>query len=172
MIFVNSMSDLFHPEVPAQYIMQVFDVMRRAHWHTFQVLTKRAKRLPKLDPRIDWPANVWMGVSVENESVLWRIDHLRETHARTKFLSLEPLLGPLPSMNLEGIDWVIVGGESGPKARPMDQVWVSEIRDQCVAANVPFFFKQWGGVQKKRNGRLLDGRTWDELPKSCRIHAA
>ncbi len=172
MIFVNSMSDLFHPEVPASYIMQVFDTMRRAHWHTFQVLTKRAKRLPKLDPRIDWPPNVWIGVSVENEEVQWRIDCLRETHARTKFLSLEPLLGPLPNLNLEGIDWVIVGGESGPKARPMDQSWVSDIRDQCVAASVPFFFKQWGGVQKKRNGRLLDGRTWDELPKSCRIHAA
>jgi protein gp37 len=172
MIFVNSMSDLFHSEVPAQYIMQVFDTMRRAHWHTFQVLTKRAKRLPKLDPRIDWPANVWMGVSIENESVQWRIDCLRETRARTKFLSLEPLLGPLPNLNLEGIDWVIVGGESGPKARPMDQAWVSDIRDQCVTANVPFFFKQWGGVQKKRNGRLLDGRTWDQLPKTCRIHAA
>ena len=172
MIFVNSMSDLFHPGVPTPYILQVFDTMRRAHWHTFQVLTKRAKRLPKLDSRIDWPANVWMGVSVENESVQWRIDYLRETHARTKFLSLEPLLGPLPNLNLDGIDWVIVGGESGPKARPMDPAWVSDIRDQCVAANVPFFFKQWGGVQKKRNGRLLDGRTWDELPKTCRIHAA
>ena len=172
MIFVNSMSDLFHSEVPTPFILQVFDVMRRANWHTFQVLTKRAKRLPKLDPRIDWPANVWMGVSVENESVLWRIDCLRETHARTKFLSLEPLLGPLPNLNLQGIDWVIVGGESGPKARPMDQAWVSDIRDQCLAADVPFFFKQWGGVQKKRNGRLLDGRTWDELPKTCQIHAA
>jgi protein gp37 len=172
MIFVNSMSDLFHPEVPASYILQVFDTMRRANWHTSQVLTKRAKRLPRLDPRIDWPANVWMGVSVENESVQWRIDYLRETHARTKFLSLEPLLGPLPNLNLDGIDWVIVGGESGPKARPMDPAWVSDIRDQCVAADVPFFFKQWGGVQKKRNGRLLDGRTWDELPKTCRIHAA
>jgi protein gp37 len=172
MIFVNSMSDLFHWEVPAPFILQVFDVMRRAHWHTFQVLTKRAKRIPQLDAQIDWPANVWMGVSVENEEVQWRIDHLRETHARTKFLSLEPLLGPLPKLNLEGIDWVIVGGESGPKARLMDPAWASEIRDQCVLANVPFFFKQWGGVQKKRHGRLLDGKTWDELPKDCRIHAA
>jgi protein gp37 len=172
MIFVNSMSDLFHPEVPSPFILQVFDVMRRAYWHTFQVLTKRAKRIPRLDERIDWAPNVWMGVSVENEEVQWRIDYLRETHARTKFLSLEPLLGPLPHLNLDGIDWVIVGGESGPKARPMDHAWVSEIRDQCVAANVPFFFKQWGGVQKKRNGRILDGRTWDGLPKTCRIHAA
>jgi protein gp37 len=172
MIFVNSMSDLFHWEVPTPFILQVFDVMRRAHWHTFQVLTKRAKRIPQLDAQIDWPPNVWMGVSVENEEVQWRIDYLRETRARTKFLSLEPLLGLLPNLNLEGIDWVIVGGESGPKARPMDPAWASEIRDQCVAANVPFFFKQWGGVQKKRHGRLLDGRTWDELPKSCRIHAA
>jgi len=172
MIFVNSMSDLFHSEVPASFILQVFDVMRRAKWHTFQVLTKRSERLPQLDLQIDWPANVWMGVSVENESVQWRIDHLRETHARTKFLSLEPLLGPLPNLNLEGIDWVIVGGESGPKARPMDQAWVGDIRNQCLDAKVPFFFKQWGGVQKKRNGRLLDGRTWDELPKNCQIHAA
>jgi protein gp37 len=172
MIFVNSMSDLFHWEVPVPFILQVFDVMRRTDWHTFQVLTKRAKRIPQLDAQIDWPANVWMGVSVENESVKQRIDYLRETHAKTKFLSLEPLLGPLPHLNLAGIDWVIVGGESGPKARPMDESWVRDIRDQCLEANVPFFFKQWGGVQKKRNGRILDGQTWDELPRTRSERAA
>ena len=172
MIFVNSMSDLFHWEVPVPFILQVFDVMRRAHWHTFQVLTKRSKRLPQLDPQIDWPDNVWMGVSVENESVVWRIDHLRQTNAKVKFLSFEPLLGPLPNLNLEGIDWVIVGGESGPKARPMKEEWACDLRDQCRAADVPFFFKQWGGVNKKRTGRILDGRTWDEMPDQIKESAA
>lgn len=163
-IFVNSMSDLFHKDVPVEFILRTFDVMRRASWHTFQVLTKRAERLEELSPQIEWPENVWMGVSVENEKYTFRIDHLRRTNARTKFLSLEPLLGPLPNLNLTNINWAIVGGESGPGARPVEQAWVTEIRDQCLAARVPFFFKQWGGVQKKRTGRTLEGRTWDEMP--------
>jgi protein gp37 len=138
--------------------------MRRAHWHTFQVLTKRAERLLELDNKIEWPENVWMGVSVETQDYTFRIDHLRQTHALTKFLSLEPLLGPLSDLNLDNIHWVIVGGESGPKARPLQREWVTDIRDQCLRAKVPFFFKQWGGVQKKKNGRLLDGQTWSQLP--------
>ncbi len=163
-IFVNSMSDLFHKDVPVDFIQQVFDVMRRADWHTFQVLTKRAERLEELDSQIEWPSNVWMGVSVETQDYTYRIDHLRRTHAQTKFLSLEPLLGPLPKLNLKGINWVIVGGESGPGARPLLEDWVVDLRDQCKAKHVPFFFKQWGGVQKKRAGRLLQGKTWDEMP--------
>lgn len=165
MIFVNSMSDLFHKDVPLDFIRRTFDVMRRAHWHQFQVLTKRAERLAELDPAIEWAPNVWMGVSVESSDYTFRIDHLRRTHARTKFLSLEPLLGPLPRLNLQGIDWVIVGGESGPGARPMERDWVVDIRSQCQRARVPFFFKQWGGVRKKKTGRELEGRTWDELPR-------
>jgi len=164
MIFVNSMSDLFHQDVPLEFIQRVFDVMRRAAWHTFQVLTKRSKRLLELDQEISWPPNVWMGVSVENQDYTFRIDHLRQTESLIKFLSLEPLLGPLPNLDLHNIDWVIVGGESGPGARPMMEEWAVDIRDQCLAAHVPFFFKQWGGVRKKRAGRLLQGRTWDELP--------
>jgi len=164
MIFVNSMSDLFHKDVPVDFIQQVFDVMRRADWHRFQVLTKRAERLLEIDSQIEWPSNVWMGVSVENQDYKYRIDLLRQTHARIKFLSLEPLLGPLRRLNLKGINWVIVGGESGPGARPVLEEWVIDIRDQCKAKHVPFFFKQWGGVQKKRAGRLLQGKTWDEMP--------
>ena len=164
MIFVNSMSDLFHEDVPLDFIRQVFDVIRHASWHTFQILTKRSKRLLELDPHIDWPKNAWMGVSVENSSYTFRIDNLRETNASVKFLSLEPLLGPLANLCLERIDWVIVGGESGPGARPVSEEWVKDIRDQCIDANVPFFFKQWGGVWKKRQGRELEGRTWDEMP--------
>ncbi len=163
-IFVNSMSDLFHGEVPELFIQRVFDVMRRAHWHRFQVLTKRADRLVELAPSIDWPRNVWMGVSVESSAYVHRIDALRRTPAATKFLSLEPLLGPLPDLDLGGIDWVIVGGESGPRARPMAEAWVEDLRDQCRRARVPFFFKQWGGRNKKRAGRELGGRTWDETP--------
>lgn len=170
-IFVNSMSDLFHDDIPDTYILEVFRVMAEAHWHQFQVLTKRAARLSKLDQKIDWPANVWMGVSVESAKFQFRIDRLRKTSAVTKFLSLEPLLGPLPNLNLEGIDWVIVGGESGPGARPMSPLWVSEIRDQCLTQEVPFFFKQWGGVQKKKTGRLLEGRTWDEMPLTSTINS-
>ena len=164
MIFVNSMSDLLHQDVPLIFVHKVFDVMRRATWHTFQVLTKRSRRLLELNPEIDWPSNVWMGVSVENRDYTFRIEHLRQTDAQIKFLSLEPLLGPLPGLNLHGIDWVIVGGESGPGARPMAEEWVVDIRDQCRVARVPFFFKQWGGIRRKQAGRVLGGRTWDQIP--------
>ncbi len=163
-IFVNSMSDLFHKDVPLAFIRRVFDVMKEAHWHRFQILTKRSERLFMLRDKLEWPANVWMGVSVETAHYVKRIDHLRKVPAAIRFLSLEPLLGPLPGLDLSGIDWVIVGGESGPGARPMDEAWALDIRDQCEAAGVPFFFKQWGGVNKKKAGRLLEGRTWDEMP--------
>jgi protein gp37 len=163
-IFVNSMSDLFHHDVPLDYILKVFDTMRRAHWHEFQVLTKRSGRLLAVDEKIDWPSNVWMGVSVESAQYKSRIDHLRKTAAAVKFLSLEPLLSDLGSLDLQGMNWVIVGGESGPGARPMERKWAESIRRQCAVAEVPFFFKQWGGLQKKRNGRTLNGRTYDEMP--------
>lgn len=163
-IFVNSMSDLFHEQVSLGYIQEVFEIMRQAHWHTFQILTKRAERLAQLNNKLSWLTNVWMGVSVENSQYLARIDHLRETDAKVKFLSLEPLLGPLPNLNLAGIDWVIVGGESGPKARPVKAEWITDIRDQCLDARVPFFFKQWGGKNKAKAGRVLDGRVWDQSP--------
>jgi protein gp37 len=163
-IFVNSMSDLFHKDVPVDFILKTFDVMRRADWHNFQVLTKRSERLLELSPILPWRPHIWMGVSVETLRYTPRIDHLRQTGAMVKFLSLEPLLGPLPGLNLEGIDWVIVGGESGPGACPMDPAWVLDIRDQCLDARVPFFFKQWGGTRKKKAGRELEGRTWDEMP--------
>lgn len=169
MIFVSSMSDLFHQDAPLEFIQKVFKVMRRTSWHTFQVLTKRSRRLLELDPEINWPANVWMGVSVENKDYTFRIDHLRQTGALVKFLSLEPLLGPLADLDLHGINWVIVGGESGPGARPLAKEWVVDIKDQCLAAHVPFFFKQWGGVKRKRNGRVLQGRTWDEMPAQVGI---
>lgn len=163
-IFVNSMSDLFHADVPVSYIQQVFNVMRRAHWHEFQILTKRSARLRQLAPVLDWQANIWMGVSVESAPYRFRIDDLRATSAHVRFLSLEPLLEPLPSLDLSGIDWVIVGGESGPGARPMSREAVVDIRGQCEAAGVAFFFKQWGGVNKKKTGRQLDGRNYDEMP--------
>jgi protein gp37 len=178
-IFVNSMSDLFHKDVPLEFIQKVFGVMHTASWHIFQVLTKRASRLLELNREIDWSSNVWMGVSVENQDYTFRIEYLRQTDAHVKFLSLEPLLGPLQNLDLTGIDWVIVGGESGPGARPIRREWVVDIRDQCLAADTPFFFKQWGGVRKKRSGRVLQGRTWDEMPKqmgmlNCQasLHAA
>jgi protein gp37 len=164
-IFVNSMSDLFHEDVPLAFIVEVFNVMRQASWHNFQILTKRSVRLLELSPTLEWPKNVWTGVSVENADYAYRIQHLRSTGASVKFLSLEPLLGPLPNLDLCGIDWVIVGGESGPKSRLIDKSWVTDIRDQCQQAAVPFFFKQWGGVRKKKMGRLLDGRTWSEVPE-------
>jgi len=163
-IFVNSMSDLFHEDVPDSFILKVFRSMGEANWHVFQVLTKRSKRLAKIAQILPWPKNIWIGVSVENEDYRFRIDHLRTIPAYIKFLSCEPLIGPIPEMNLHGIDWVIVGGESGPKSRPMDAVWVTDIRDQCQKSQTPFFFKQWGGVNKKKNGRLLDNQTWDEVP--------
>ena len=163
-IFVNSMSDLFHKNVSTEFILRIFKIMSKAYWHRFQVLTKRSDRLLKLDHKIEWPSNVWMGVSVENNDYTFRIDQLRKTHASVKFLSLEPILGPLENLQLDGIDWVVVGGESGPKARPLEESWVIDIRDQCLSAGVPFFFKQWGGVNKKRTGRILQGRTWNQLP--------
>ena len=163
-IFVNSMSDLFHERVPLAFIQMVFQTMEKASWHTFQVLTKRSERLAELAPELNWPSNVWMGVSIETAEYLWRADHLRQVSAGVRFLSLEPLLGPLGTIDLSGIHWVIVGGESGPGARPIEADWVREIRKQCRAHGVPFFFKQWGGVRKKRNGRVLDGRTWNQMP--------
>jgi protein gp37 len=163
-IFVNSMSDLFHADVPVEFIKKMFDVMTQARWHRFQILTKRAERLSELSPSLSWPENVWMGVSVENQDYVPRIEHLRKAGAKIKFLSLEPLLGPLEHLNLQEMDWVIVGGESGPGARPMEADWVRSIRDQCRRAHVPFFFKQWGGVRKTKAGRELEGRTWDEMP--------
>jgi protein gp37 len=165
-IFVNSMSDLFHKDVPADFILRVFEAMSRACWHQFQILTKRSERLLELGPMLPWMRHIWMGVSVENKDYAFRIDHLRRTGAIVKFLSLEPLLGPLPRLDLRNIDWVIVGGESGPRARPMDPAWVVEIREQCRKADVPFFFKQWGGRNKKKAGRELEGRTWDEMPEA------
>ncbi len=167
-VFVNSMSDLFHEDVPVEYVLRIFDVMRRASWHQFQILTKRSARIRRLDAQIDWPPNVWMGVSAETASYVHRIDDLRGSGARGKVLSLEPLLGPLPHLNLSGIDWVIAGGESGPHARPMDGAWVRDLRDQCHHAGVAFFFKQWGGTRKKTTGRSLDGRTHDEWPAAER----
>ncbi len=167
LIFVNSMSDLFHEEVPLAYIKKVFGVMQETPQHTYQVLTKRAGRLEELSDKLLWPVNVWMGVSVENSDYQYRIDHLRRTSAKTKFLSLEPLLGPLDELDLRDIDWAIAGGESGPGARPMPVDWVRSIRDQCIDANVAFHFKQWGGKNKKKAGRILDDRTWDEWPNTA-----
>ena len=164
-VFVNSMSDLFHKDVPLEFIQKVFKVMNENGQHTFQVLTKRADRLLEIHKELNWTHNIWMGVSVEDERVMQRIDLLRQTNARTKFLSCEPLIGPLSNMHLQNIDWVIVGGESGRKARPMNPDWVLDIMDQCTASNVAFFFKQWGGTNKKKTGRLLNGKTYDEMPE-------
>lgn len=166
-VFVNSMSDLFHEAVDASFIGSVFDVMNRAHWHRFQVLTKRDKRLVKLVSSLDFADNIWMGVSVENRKSKSRIASLQKVPAVVRFLSLEPLLESLGELDLKGIHWVIVGGESGPGARPMSEEWVWEIKEQCDAASIPFFFKQWGGVNKKKAGRLLDGRVWDALPDAA-----
>jgi len=190
-IFVDSMSDLFHEDVPLDFIQKVFDIMSCANLHTFQILSKRAERLLELDPLIDWPQNVWMGVSVENKDYISRIDMLRQTHAAVKFLSCEPLIGPLTNLHLEGIDWIIVGGESGPKARPMHPNWVRSLRDQCLRTGITFYFKQWGEwypsplqgseadydrysydpktdtirIGKKLAGRILDCRKWDQYPE-------
>lgn len=163
--FVNSMSDLFHKDIPLEYIQQVFDVMAKADWHTFQVLTKRSDRVAELSNALNWSKNVWMGVSVEDKKNKFRIDDLRQTEAQTRFLSLEPLLEDLGELDLTGIDWVIVGGESGHDARPMNPDWVRNIQLQSAEQDVSFFFKQWGGVNKKKTGRTLDGRTWDAMPK-------
>ncbi|MFJ3575995.1 DUF5131 family protein [Streptomyces rubiginosohelvolus] len=163
-VFVNSMSDLFHARVPLDFVRQVFQVMADTPQHTYQVLTKRARRLRQIAPKLDWPSNLWMGVSVESEAELPRIDDLRHVPAAVRFLSCEPLLGPLPGLDLDGIQWVIAGGESGPGHRMLEQAWVTQIRDTCQKADVAFFFKQWGGRTPKAGGRLLEGRTWDEMP--------
>jgi protein gp37 len=165
-VFVNSMSDLFHEAIEADYIRRVFDTMRRAYWHQFQILTKRSARLRSLAPTLPWPENVWQGVSVENATYVPRVADLQAVPAAVRFLSVEPLLGPIPKLPLRGIGWVIVGGESGPHRRPVDPAWVRDIRDQCLAARVPFFFKQWGGRTPKALGRELDGRTWSEMPRT------
>jgi protein gp37 len=165
MVFVNSMSDLFHKDVPFQFIVRVFEVMKTAKWHTFQVLTKRSERPVELSPELSWPENVWMGVSVENSDYLARIEHLKNTGARIKFISFEPLLGLIDGVVFAGIDWVIVGGESGPGARPVSPDWVTQIRDRCVSSKTPFFFKQWGGKNKKKAGRLLEGEIWSQIPR-------
>lgn len=163
-VFVNSMSDLFHKDVPVEYIQKVFKVMNENSQHIFQVLTKRSERLQEIQSQLNWTPNIWMGVSVEDERVLQRVDHLRDIGAKTKFLSCEPLIGPLPNLDLDGIDWVIVGGESGFKPRPMKLEWVLDIQEKCELANVPFFFKQWGGKNKKKNGRKLNGKVFNEMP--------
>lgn len=166
MVFVNSMSDLFHELAPLAFIENVFAVMADAHWHTFQVLTKRAERLAQLAPTLDWPPNVWMGVSIENNRWVHRADFLREVPAAVRFISAEPLLGPLGQLELEGIDWLIAGGESGPHHRPVEPAWVIDLRDRCEIEGVAFFLKQWGGRTPKAGGRELDGRTWDGMPQS------
>jgi len=168
-IFVNSMSDLFHTDVPLWFIKQVFEVMIEARWHIFQILTKRAERLDKISGKLYWPENVWIGVSIENQDCAYRIEHLQKVPSVIRFLSFEPLLGPISNFSLKGIHWVIVGGESGPKARPLSVEWVRYIRDHCLQERVSFFFKQWGGVHKARNGRILDGRTWDKMPLPLNI---
>ncbi len=163
-IFVNSMSDLFHENVPEEFIFRVFDIMQRANWHCFQILTKRSERLLHMNPKLQWSPNIWMGVSVEDKDHTFRIDHLSKTGAKVKFLSLEPLLDNIPNLNLDTIDWVIVGGESGPRSRPIKESWIVDIRDKCQEKQVAFFFKQWGGVNKRKAGRNLEGRTWDGVP--------
>ena len=165
-VFVNSMSDLFHAQVPLGFVQDVFSVMADTPQHTYQILTKRSLRLARMADKLTWPSNIWMGVSVEEPKVLNRIDHLRQVPAAVRFLSCEPLIASLPGMNLEGIDWVIAGGESGNHARPMEAAWVEDIRNQCEVARVPFFFKQWGGRTPKQHGRELEGRTWDEMPSA------
>jgi len=163
-IFVNSMSDLFHEKVPDEFIFQMFEVMKKADWHLFQILTKRADRLEEMAPYLPWPKNVWQGVSVENAEYIERVDSLIKVPSAIRFISVEPLLGPIPKLPLKEISWVIIGGESGPGARPMQKDWVISIRDQCQRNHVPFFFKQWGGVRKHKTGCVLDGKTYKEFP--------
>lgn len=163
-IFVNSMSDMFHKDVPFEFIQDIFSVIKEANWHIFQILTKRSDNLKNLAHKLEWPKNVWMGVTVESKEYMDRINDLLDTPAAIKFLSLEPLLSDMPNINLKGVDWVIVGGESGPKARPMLKEWVIDIKNQCDNHNIPFFFKQWGGVQKKKNGRKLNGKIYSNMP--------
>jgi len=171
-IFVNSMSDLFHKHVPLEFIQRVFETMREADQHIFQVLTKRSGRMAQLSRSIDWPDNAWAGVSIENQDYTFRLDDLREVDAAVRFVSFEPLIGPITEVDLTGIDWVIVGGESGPGARPMKREWVLGLKDACESVGVPFFFKQWGGTNKKKAGRELLGKTWDGVPRAAEQHAA
>ncbi|MEU4626902.1 phage Gp37/Gp68 family protein [Actinoplanes sp. NPDC023801] len=168
-VFVNSMSDLFHARIPLDFVRDVFAIIADTPQHTYQVLTKRSARLRKIADQLDWPANLWMGVSVEDDSVLTRIDDLREVPAAVRFVSCEPLLGPLEEIDLTGLHWVIAGGESGPRHRPIDPAWVTGLRDRCVEAQVPFFFKQWGGRTPKQGGRLLDGQRWDQMPTATAV---
>lgn len=163
-IFVNSMSDLFHEEIPDHFVQEVFAVMEQANWHTFQVLTKRPERAVELSTRLPWPDNVWLGVSIENRRFVSRADLLREVPAAVRFISAEPLLGPLEGLSLKEIDWLIAGGESGARHRPVRVEWLRDLRDRCVGEGVAFFFKQWGGARPKSGGRSLDGKTWDEMP--------
>jgi protein gp37 len=163
-IFVNSMSDLFHEKIPDDFIARIFDIMNRAFWHRFQILTKRSDRLSRMSPALPWADNIWMGVTVEDRKCAFRIEHLRKTRASIKFISMEPLLEPMAELDLMGIDWIIVGGESGPGARPLNEDWVMDIKGKCQTSNIPFFFKQWGGVNKKKSGRLLEGRLWNQMP--------
>lgn len=169
LVFVNSMSDLFHEGVPLEFIQRVFQVMVDTQRHTYQILTKRAQRLAAVARQLPWPANIWMGVSIENDRYTFRADHLRKVPAAVRFISAEPLVGPLPSLDLEGIDWLIAGGESGWSARPVDASWLVDVRDRCKERGVAFFFKQWGGITAKAGGRTLEGRTWDELPPSASL---
>lgn len=174
MIFVNSMSDIFHDKVSDEFIFEIFDVMNRAHWHTFQVLTKRAKRLEILSEKLKWADNIWMGVSIESNEYIKRADSLRKCSAKTKFFSIEPLIGSVDKLDYTGIDWVIVGGESGSGSREMKKEWVVDVRQKCEKQSIPFFFKQWGGVNKKANGKTLDGKIYTELPnfKSTNLFSA
>jgi len=165
-IFVNSMSDLFHEDVSDDFVIKMFDTMNQAHWHTFQILTKRSKRLAKIASDLHWSENIWMGVTVETSKQLFRLTDLGNVPASIRFVSMEPLLGHINDFPVDNLDWVIVGGESGPKARPIQESWVIEIRNRCLKHNIPFFFKQWGGVNKKKSGRLLDGKYWDEIPST------
>lgn len=165
LVFVNSMSDLFHEDIPAEFIKRVFEVMNKASWHTFQILTKRADRLVELSPQLNWTPNIWQGVTVESDNYKGRIDQLRMVGAKIHFISFEPLIGEVKEPNLSGIDWAIIGGESGQGAREMKTEWVLSIKDACDCQNVPFYFKQWGGVNKKKAGRMLLGQTWDDMPK-------
>jgi protein gp37 len=169
MIFVNSMSDIFHKDIPNEYIFKIFEVMNKAHWHTFQVLTKRPERLESLADKLNWTDNIWMGVSVESNDNVKRVDYLRNIDAKVKFLSVEPLIAPVDKMNYTNIDWVIVGGESGSGCREIKKEWVEEIQIRCKQEDIPFFFKQWGGVNKKKNGRLLNGNIYDEMPKNTKV---
>lgn len=165
MIFANSMSDLFHNDVPLEFIQEFFKMMNETPQHTYQILTKRSERLKELSPLLDWTDNIWMGVSIENEDYLYRMEDLKQCGAKLKFISAEPLLGPLPNMNLSGISWIIAGGESGPKSRPMEKDWVLDIKNQCDEQSIAFFFKQWGGTNKKKTGNLLDGVKYEAFPK-------